>query len=137
VSEEEKLSKKQTKPWTDLEKYALIKSNKKDFPELAEIMGRSEEELQEKWDELVKKEEIVNDEESDLGRTKRDTWYFQRNGFYKWIVEKFLHKKWKGMPSDADAYLARLSEEERKNLLDQWGKETKDYIEELKRKGLI
>ena len=42
------------KPWTDLERYALIKSNKKDFPALAEIMGRTVEELQRQWDEFVK-----------------------------------------------------------------------------------
>jgi hypothetical protein len=138
VSEEEKLSKKkQTKPWTDLEKYALIKSDKRDFPMLAVIMGRTVEELREKWDELVKEEDIINDEEFDLRRTKRDAWYFGKDGFERWIIEKILQKKWLGMPSYAMHYLLGLSEEERERLRDQWLKETKDYIEELGRKGLI
>jgi hypothetical protein len=34
-------------------------------------------------------------------------------------------------------YLSTLSDEERKRLQEQWLKEAKEYIEELKRKGKI
>jgi len=137
MSKEEAVKKKQTKPWTDLEKYALIRSNNKDFPVLAKIMGRSVKELQEKWEEL--EEGIMNDEECQdkESRTKRHAWYIQKDGFWRWIVEKVLGKRWKRMPSDGMHYYGSLSQEERKNLLDQWEKEAKEYIEELKQKGLV
>lgn len=68
---------------------------------------------------------------------KKHAWYFSTNGFWRWIVEKVLHKKWLGMPSYAIHYLDTLSEEEKEKLREQWLKETKEYIEELKRKDLL
>jgi hypothetical protein len=72
-------------------------------------------------------------EEEDI----RSSWFRGGNGYFRWIVERILGKRWKGMPSEAMHYLSTLSDEERKRLQEQWLKEAKEYIEELKRKGKI
>lgn len=77
----------------------------------------------------------VKDEFSSNG--KKDAWYFSTNSFYRWIIEKVLHKKWLGMSSYALHYLGTLTNEEKEKLRQQWLKETKEYIEELKRKGVL
>ena len=83
------------------------------------------------------KVEMYGEVDENTEMKRKDQWYFGKKGQYRWIVEKILHKKWKGMPSDADTYLKGLSDEERKKLWEQWEKEAKEYIEGLKRKGLI
>lgn len=67
----------------------------------------------------------------------KEQWYFGKDGFWRWIIEKVLHKKWLRNPSYAMHYYLKLSEDEKKKLLEQWGNEVKDHIDELKRKGLL
>lgn len=79
----------------------------------------------------------LGDEFDQISKTKRHAWYIQKDGFWRWVTEKILRKKWLRMPSYAMHYYNGLSEEERRKLDDQWLKEARDYIEEFKRKGLI
>jgi hypothetical protein len=75
--------------------------------------------------------------ESFEGEDVLSKWYFGTKGYFRWIVEKILHKKWKNMPSEAMHYLSTLSDEEKKRLQEQWLKEAKEYMEELKTRGEI
>jgi len=65
----------------------------------------------------------------------RSEWYQGTKGYFRWIVEKILHKKWKNMPSEAIHYLNTLNDDGKKELREQWLEEAKQYIEWLKRKG--
>jgi hypothetical protein len=69
--------------------------------------------------------------ESFEGEDVRSKWYFGTKGYFRWIVEKILHKKWKNMPSEATRYLSTLSDEEKKRLQERWLKEAKEYMEEI------
>jgi len=57
--------------------------------------------------------------------------------FWKWIIEKVLHKKWLRNPTYAMRYWSTLSEEEKEKLKERYLKDMERHIERLKRKGLI
>jgi DNA-binding transcriptional regulator GbsR (MarR family) len=65
----------------------------------------------------------------------RSEWYFGTKGFFRWVVEKVMHRKWRDIPSEAMDYLSTLSEKEKEKLREQWLRECKEYAEELKHKG--
>ena len=45
----------------------------------------------------------------------RNEWYLSKDSYFRWVVEKIMHKRWRGMPSEAMHYLGTLSDDEKKN----------------------
>jgi len=57
--------------------------------------------------------------------------------FWRWIIEKVLHKKWLRNPSYAMHYWRTLNDKEKEKLKEQNLTAVERRIKKLKRKGLL
>lgn len=121
---------KEKKPLEDVTKEAIEGK----IEQLEKRVSKIEEFINDlKGDGLVK---ILNKTDFE-GRSLKDAWFFGKYGFERWIIEKIMNEPWQRNPTHAYHFLGDKTKEEREKLQQQWLKECKKYIEELKKKGLL